>query len=321
MSKVLILGKTPPPIGGITVHVSRLIEGLSERNFNEFEFCDLQKQSYNQIFTAILHYRTIHLHVSNPYIQLVFAIICKTTFKNLLLTYHGNWGRYRYLKNAAVNLSAWLAHIPIVQNEESFEKAKRWNQNTVLISTFITSNHIEPLRKEVSDEILRIKKSCRLLFCTNAWNLTFDNKGKEIYGILDIILKIETTPGAGLIISDPSGNYQPYIKKHCSKVSAGIFFISENHDFRNVLALSDAFIRNTTTDGVSLSVHEAIEAKVVVLASDVVKRPAVCRVYNDVCKLNLEEEFYEGRKRLSGLAEVKSDLNGLETLIELYKRV
>ncbi|WP_138480022.1 glycosyltransferase [Dyadobacter bucti] len=321
MSKILILGKIPPPIGGVTVHVSRLIEWLSERNFNKFEFCDIKKRSAFYIFLKILQCRSIHLHISNPYIQLLFAIFCKITFKKLLLTYHGNWGRYGYSKNIAVNLSACLAYIPIVQNEESLVKAKWWNRNTVLISTFIRSKRIKPLHKELSDKILHIRKACRMLFCTNAWNLTFDKEGKEIYGILDIVLKIANTPGAGLVISDPSGNYQPYVKRHCPGITANIIFISENHDFRNVLALSDAFIRNTTTDGVSLSIHEAIEKNVVVLASDVVRRPAMCRLYTDFSKVNLEEELHEGRQNLNSSAGSGSGPDTLEMLMQLYNRI
>lgn len=321
MSNILILGKVPPPIGGVTVHVSRLIDGLSEQNFKKFEFCDLKKLSSYHILLKIFQYRYIHLHISNPYFQLLLAIFCKMTFKKLLLTYHGNWGRYGYSKNFAVNLSAWLTYIPIVQNEESLIKAKWWNRNTVLISTFIGSRKIKPLRKELSDKLLLIKKSCSMLFCTNAWNLTFDKKGKEIYGILDIILKIENTPGAGLVISDPSGNYQPYAERHYPEITANIIFISENHDFRNLLALSDAFIRNTTTDGVSLSIHEAIQENVVVFASDVVRRPVVCRLYNDFSKVNLEEELHEGKKNLNSSAGSGSGPDTLEKLIQLYKRI
>lgn len=321
MNKILILGKIPPPIGGVTVHVSRLIEGLLERNFNEFELCDLKKQPAYYIFSKILRHRSIHLHISNPYAQLLFAIFCKITFKKLLLTYHGNWGRYGYSKNFAVNLSAWLAYTPIVQNEESLRKAKRWNRNTVLISTFIGSKNIEPLRKELSDKIFEIKQSCSVLFCTNAWNLTFDKKGKEIYGIFDIILKIENTPGAGLIISDPSGNYKPYVKKYRPEIPANILFISENHDFRNILKCCDAFIRNTTTDGVSLSIHEAIQENVVVFASDVVKRPAVCRLYDDFSKVNLQEELQEGRENLYRFAGSGLGPDTSEMLIQLYKRI
>ena len=319
MRKVLIIGKIPPPIGGVTVHVKRLLDGLRENEFRQFSFCDLQNDWLLNIVIKIFRHKVIHLHVSDPFVQLSVALLFRICFKKLILTYHGNWGRYGLLGNWAVNLSAWMAFIPIVQNEESFTRAKFWNKKSSLISTFIPSKHIEALNAGHALELANFRQRFKVVFCTNAWNVTFDKAGDETYGISQIILNLLYVNKAGLIVSDPSGNYKPFIEKIVGSIPAHILFIQGVHDFRNVLQVSEAFIRNTTTDGVSLSIFEAYEQQVVVLASDRVSRPGFCYVYHDIAKVNLFEALDEGRKRL-GSDSNASGSDAVEQLIKLYKQ-
>jgi glycosyltransferase involved in cell wall biosynthesis len=298
MRKILIVGKIPLPIGGITMHVSRLIDALRQRNFEQFIFCDLGRQRPSDIIVNILKYKTIHLHISNPFYQLLLAVFCKLTGKKLLITYHGNWGRYRIPGNWAVSMSAWASFIPIVQNEESFHSARRWNRNVRQISTYIPGSPPIPFSKEIDLRLNRFTENYQTIFCTNAWNVKFDKNECEIYGILSIIRTMQDKSGLALIVSDPSGQYCKFAEDILGKIPDNVCFISESHDFRNVLQFSDAFIRNTTTDGVSLSIYEAMESDVVILASDAVQRPPFCKVFHDASKVNWLNELAAGRKKL-----------------------
>jgi glycosyltransferase involved in cell wall biosynthesis len=319
MGKVLILGRRPPPIGGITVHVSRLVENLECRDFHGFTFCDFGNKTAFGVILEIIKHKVIHLHVSRPWLQVIFAVFCQISGKRLILTYHGNWGRYNPFGNWLVGISAWLSEFAIVQNEESQKQAKRWKKKkTLLISTFLSAPMPAPLQGHIQERLENFIKNWDRVVCTNAWNLTFDKKGKETYGILELIEKVQTTSGIGLVVSDPSGQYNLFVKRTFGIIPSHVLLISEPHDFRNILLQADAFIRNTTTDGVSLSVHEAFELNVPVLASAAVARPAFCKVYNDLKDLDLHEAIGLARKLCKECNVQTMSAEPIKELMQLY---
>lgn len=319
MRKVLIIGRIPPPIGGVTVHVSRLLESLKAHHFDHFDFCDLINDRLADITQKIIRYNVIHLHISNPMFQLVFALVCKISRKTLLMTYHGNWGRYGVWGNGAVNWSARLCSVPIVQNLESLGKALQWNKNARMISTFIPSTFTKPLSALDSQKLSDFRRRFPFVFCTNAWNLVFDRNGAETYGITEIISSIAEVSNAGLIISDPSGKYGPYIRKTFGQTLHNVLIIEGQHDFGNVLRVADAFIRNTSTDGVSLSIHEAYEHRVVVLASNSISRAHFCNVYNKIADIDLITELEKGKARLANEPKI-AESSTTVMLIGLYTK-
>jgi glycosyltransferase involved in cell wall biosynthesis len=281
MNKVLILGRIPPPNGGVTVHVSRLIEALKHKKPESFEFIDFRKRPVKACL-KLLCCKVVHLHSSNPYLQLFLALACRLLLKKTVITFHGNLGRYGFLKNCIADFSVRLASTPIVLNTESLHKARIINKNAICLTAFIPASIPTSLNPQLLENLHKFREKYKILFCTNAWKLTFDKHGNEIYGITGIIRNLEKTTHAGLVISDSSGSYEVYIQKLFGKIPDHVFTISEKHDFRNVLALCDAFIRNTTTDGDSLSIHEAIDRKVIVFASDCVTRPFACRLFSNI---------------------------------------
>lgn len=297
MPEVLILGKIPPPVGGITVHVRRLIGALNKKCIS-FTFCDLRNDTVLTIVRKIMMHNVIHIHFSRPVLQLAFALFCRLTFKKLMITYHGQWGRYRRIGNFAVKLSARLATVPIVQDMRSFQEALSCNRHAKLISTFISSPDIDPLPAWLKQEIISRQAHFKNTFCTNAWNVTFDKYGKETYGISDMVTLFGKHPEYLLLISDPSGAYCQYFAAINIQLPANVMFVNIHHDFRSILSLSDAFIRNTSTDGVSLSIHEARELRVPVLASDAVERPSFCFVFEDLSTLDLQTSLHDARRLL-----------------------
>ena len=320
INKVLILGKMPPPIGGVRIHVRRLIANLSKRKYPFFHFYNLEKESIWKIFLKVPQYKVIHLHTSNAYFQLILAIYCLLIPGKLIITYHGNWGRHGIFKNFAAQLSALFAFYILVLNDESLKKVIKWNKNSLLVSAFIPPHESIPLNSNVLQKILNYQKKYKYLFCTNASNLTFDKNGKEIYGISSLIAKILKTSHTALLVSDPSGTYKKYIESYSGKLPENIFFITGIHDFYSVLKLSDAFIRNTTTDGDSISIHEAILCNIPVFATDCVSRPNECMIFKDISAIDLIEELE--RKKLNYKGETVLQ-NGLETvgkLILLYNQ-
>lgn len=317
MAKLLIIGKMPPPIGGVTEHLRRLAQNLRRTGF-EFDFCDTGKTPVPKIIFAIITHPFIHIHFSNPAMQVAFGIFCRLTFKKLIITYHGCWGRYRSPGNLAVKLSAYLAYVPVVQERASLLHALRYNPRARAISTYIADPFIAPLPEPLQSELVSRRAHYRATFCTNAWNVAFDKNGRETYGISEMIRRFADYPEYQLLISDPSGKYRSYIENRMSHISSNVFFISHLHDFKSILLLSDAFIRNTTADGVSLSVHEARELGIPVLASAAVERPPFCSIFRNFSESDLMVKLEEAQ-RLIALPGAASDTAA--ELMELYREV
>ncbi|WP_439556390.1 glycosyltransferase [Dyadobacter sp.] len=320
MRRLLIIGKVPPPIGGVTMHVKRLVENLEKEDFGSFDFAELQHGRV-RCFFKLCRYKVIHLHISNPSWQFLLALFCRLSFKKLIITYHGSWGRYALWGNIQVSWSARLCCIPIVQNEESLRKALKWNKSARLISTFLPSEYSTPLDKCTSSKLAEFRKQHRVIVCTNAWNLTFDKNQKETYGISDLVTYVSQQPAFGLVVSDPSATYIRYISALQGELPTNVLFISIPHDFRNVLQVADAFIRNTTTDGVSLSIHEALQLNVPVLASAAVERSPYCQVYKDLKNLDLKAEIRKAKELLRGRQIEGEGTPVIKQLISVYSSV
>jgi len=299
------------------MHVQRLTRGLRQQRF-DFDFCDYGKTSIFKIFFKIATHGTIHIHFSNPIVQAALAAFCRLTGKKLIITYHGQWGRYTALGNRAVKLSARLAHVPIVQDRASLLQALRCNPRSREISTYIADPEILPLAAPLRAILTSRRKYYRATFCTNAWNVTFDKSGREIYGVSEMISCFASYPEYQLLVSDPSGNYRSYIQQRIPHISSNIFFINHLHDFKSILLLSEAFIRNTTTDGVSLSVHEARELGIPVMASAAVQRPSFCSVFKDLSKTDLTAKLEEAKRRIT-LPYKAPDV--VVKLVELYREI
>ncbi len=319
-NKILIAGKLPLPIGGVRIHVERLVQQLPDHGFTNYDFFNFEQKPILYFFLEILKYRAVHLHTSNTWLQLLISTYCFILRKVLVITYHGNWGRFSSFRNLSARISAKLASVPILQNEESLATVKKINKNAILISSFIPPVEVKPLTDAQFAEIHSLKKRFRNIFCTNAWDVTFDSQGREIYGIFELIKQMQTFKNAALIISDPSGNYQAYARKSEHISAENVLWLSEPHDFVSVLNYADAFIRNTTTDGMSISIQEALWRQIPVFASDVVSRAPGCHLYRSVTEVNIEKELEKIQDNPVAFNNSPDTACVVEELIQIYGR-
>lgn len=269
-NKLLIIGPIPPPIGGVSIHVSRKILALKKLNFPH-HFINSHEFDFFQFFKISLRAKIIHLHVSNVYIQLFFSIYSYFFSKKLVVTFHGDINRYRYFDKLVVRFVIFLCEVPILLNESSKIYALRTNLNSKLISAFIPpeKNNVSNISELKFTANNRFEK----IFCTNAFRLNYDKNGIEIYQIFTLIDVFSKYPNYLLIISDPSSSYNSEIHRRGNTLPANIILISYPHDFTQVILKSHFLIRFTSTDGDSLSIREALFYNKKVIASDVVDRP------------------------------------------------
>lgn len=285
---ILIIGKLPPPIGGVRVHVHRLIAKLEARGL-AFDFYDLSKKSPLGLLRRLSQYPLVHLHTSSPWLQLILAAVCRLMGTRTIVTYHGNLGRFDRLRNLVTNFSILLTHQPIVLNQESWEKAHVWNKKTLMMKAYIPASAPLVLPQKLDLSVLKYKNGHAYTFCTNASTLSTDKNGREIYGVSDLIDHFSTNPKACLMISDPSGDYERMYRKKYFQLPENVLLISEPHDFEAILHYADAFIRNTTTDGMSISIDEALVAGKTVFATNCVSRQSGCILYSDLKDIDFIE--------------------------------
>lgn len=313
--RVLIVGKCPPPIGGVSVHVQRLLSAL-EASFQEaitLQFFDLKAFTLISYVRAVMSVDVVHIHSSSPYLRLLSVIVCWILRKRSIITIHGSLGRFGGIKDRVDGLAVRFSSFPITLNEKSFGIARLINSASVLSSAFIPAHSTHDLNSATVKVIKRLKEAT-VLYATNAYGLTYDRYGKEIYGIFDLMTVISHLKDVSLIVSDPSASYGRAIEKLGYKMPENVSFISYPHDFNSVLEMADGFIRNTTTDGDSISVHESLYKSKITLCTSCVDRPKGAIVYKGLDELS---ELLKNSRHLERPAYVMPDV--VEQLVRLYQ--
>ncbi len=114
--------------------------------------------------------------------------------------------------------------------------------------------------------------------------------GEDVYGLRAMVELVGTLadqyPQLGLVVYLRSGaekhhrQFQPLLNRiRSSALSERILFYESTGDFYPVFSMADVFLRPTTTDGDANSIREALHFGIPVVASDVIPRPDGCREY------------------------------------------
>ena len=115
-------------VGGVGMHVHRLLERLVKTEVIYFTTSDYKKEGFITQFNKIRKVDVVHLHVSNPYMRLIYVIGTRLFGKKCILTVHGNYGRFNGFKNRVDKMAMKLVDIPILINKESYDKVRVFNR-------------------------------------------------------------------------------------------------------------------------------------------------------------------------------------------------
>lgn len=303
--------------GGVGMHVHRLMKHVIEPCVQNYNICDYKSESIFSQIMKIVSADVIHSHVSNPYARAIQSLFTKLLGKTLLLTIHGDIGRFSGLKNKADSFAVRMADIPILINKESYEKVRIMNKKAIYIPAFLPPvENEEVIPDELVLKILKIKELGNPLFVTNASARAYTEKGVEIYGIEFLIDYFALHHEYNLIVMDPKGDYEAIHKGH---LPSNIHFIVGSYSFCGVISFADAVIRNTCTDGDSFSVKEALWYHKKVLATDAVSRPEGTFLfkYNDGYSLGLAIK----NALMSEVQFPSKDENAIEQYRQLYHKI
>ena len=309
---LLIVGTTikSAGVGGVSIHVERLLDALRLNGY-PFDFCDYKQESVWNVIAQIYKHKVIHIHPSNPVYRLFLVLWSKIFQRKVIFTIHGNIGRFSPIMNWFDRIAIRLCDVPLVINNNSFEKSIKWNRNTRLTSAYIPPAVKGYIPSYVMDRISLERSEGKQIVSTNASVRSFTNDGNEIYGIDFLVEYFRSRKNFFLCVSDPSTQYSQ-VYNSCK--FENILFVTEPHSFYEVMKLSDLMIRATATDGDSLSVREGLELGIKVIATDCVSRPdgVILFRYGDVgsfAKSLFKNPEYQG----------KSQERVVEDLICIYK--
>ena len=315
-NKLLIIGPLPENhgIGGVTIHVQRLLDYL-DKNGVSCSFCDYGKVSCIGLLKRMSRTSTIHIHISNPVFLFLITLCCRLMCKKVIVTLHGNYGRFSSFKNFLVRRTISMSTIPVLVNEKSYIICRKFNKRAVLIPAFIPPQKEEKLNSEILSLLERLHKEGKKIVSTNAYNVSFDKYGNDTYGIDFLVQYFKKSADYAMLVSDPSGNYAKRYEGREMEVDGNVFFIDYPHSFFELLKHVDYFVRNTSTDGDALSVKEALYLGVPTLCTDVVDRPESVRLFKYCDRISFEKALM-----VPAMGNRKIE-NGAEKIVTVYKEL
>lgn len=286
MKRIGLVGSLPPPYGGVTVHVKRLKAYLFA-NKRHVVMISGPKEFYQ-----LLNCDIIHIHLNRPIRRLAAVILSRLLLKKVICTLHRDVNRDMGFNKKMNLLSIFFSDKWVVLNNESYSHYyNKFSNKTILSSSFIPPvNEKNDLKKTTVKDLREATSRFRRIVCTCAHHYR-EHLSQDIYGIFDILKNSYLLPDHLIVISDPSGEYLEKAKVEGRAIPENVFFISYQHNFIPIISMSDVFLRNTNTDGDSLSIHEALYYNKHVLASDCVSRPRGVNLFNgsewvDILKKN-----------------------------------
>jgi glycosyltransferase involved in cell wall biosynthesis len=303
---LLLLGPVPPPFGGISVHLSRLVPlleraGLSVGVLNHFSSTEapcvlgaLKKNPLNYYrLPKRFRHRMLHYHHSRwPHLIAVALGKGKSQARYIVTLHAGDVQKHLPQLVSRVPLVArltrWALHrfdlIVVVEPSIAAAIRERVDEQRVeLVPAFI-----EPGADELGSYDAALETFVRgadTLLVVPAYSIQFRPDGGELYGIdtavdafVGLAAQREDLRMAVFMAREPE---RPRSREHLDRLEQTLERAGLRDRVRVVfgqplapaLRPNATFVRPTRADGDAVSIREAISAGVPVVASDVVARP------------------------------------------------
>jgi len=287
MSNILIIGKIPPPIGGVTTFVLRQIAHIKQQDHN-VELFPLFSWSDIKILINILFHRYDLYQLNSISLPTLMLLTLTCNLKKLEVIDH-NHSRH-FTNNLTTKLKLWL--LSSTKKVCLVDKHLKSNYPNDFVNFAVINPFLPPSKDESSNAFNNIPHAVKefvngkdKIIVVSAWRYIEEN-GTELYGLSQAVnsfLAIENKlGGVGIVICIGDSTYNTdKIKslKLLATSSKNIVFWEECSASWALFANNTLYLRPTSTDGNSISIHEALYFNAKVLASDVVDRPDGCMTY------------------------------------------
>ncbi len=312
----------PPPSGGVSVHLQRLLYKIQSHPSLTLAVFDgkqmklfLNKEAATGFFSLLMYFfqaRIIHIHLSHP-IKLLIALLGKLSGKRVLYTIHNQ----RDLKSFSNRMMIKLSYKTIFVADPGVLPL-----NGMIIPAYLHPPKTSLLPEKLREELQKYSKVIVSLSTLSGKVNTQD----DIYGF-DIILEAISISSFRndtiIVLVDTNGKlgkaYSNRISELEKEKGVRILYYDKEINFPDLLSKSAVFIRATRSDGDAVSVREALYLGIPVIASDCVERPEGCILFKSGEAVDLTKKIPEALHKRSGLHYKQADF--AEVLIELYKGI
>lgn len=294
---VHLIGPYPPPYGGVSTHLSRLRNRLlrdghkctiwSSHHDPDSGFVRLppRRQALHALADqdGILHFHGRHL----------LAGQLASRGANVLFTVHNE--RINLDLNRSQNLKDWwtrhrtraaflqVERLLAVSDRAAGELVKFGfaPERVKVVPAYLPPDSTEQAHPLNLDEVVAFKKRFPTLLTSCAWALK-THLGEDLYGIdlcIALMSKLRLDfPQVGLVLALPGSQGSAELTNLKAQarndgVEDCILFLQHAGAYSPLLAHCDIYLRASNTDGFCITIAEAFEANLPVVASDVVFRP------------------------------------------------
>ena len=288
-SSILEVGPYPPPLGGVSVHISRLVKSLD--NCELFDLSQPGGRKFIKLFLSLMLNKRDLVHVHVITLKILSIVLVAQCFKGYVIVvtdhnsrlFEGKTKIQLFLLKYFLRRTNYIvvvgAHIL-----RSYEQHKiKPKENFLISNSFIPPNLSDKkeILKTYPTEYHDFVQSHSPIINTNAYKLILHN-GIDLYGIdlcIELICKLrENYPNIGLLffLADDKYNieYLNTLKEMISQknLSKNIIFITDQRELWASYLDSDLMVRATCTDGFGVSIAEALHVGCPAIASDVCQR-------------------------------------------------
>lgn len=350
--ELMLVGRLPPPYGGVTVHLDRLRYYLEERRY-PFVFCDLGGSAgpgpgvipcagvllliWNLLSRPC---EMVHCHASNPWLfLLVDTVAGRMMRRKVIHTLHGEGmlllceaGPFplRWLLRRAFKRAARIIAI----NAGCAERAARFAASpeaVELMPAYLPPTPAETTPEKPYSEELEsfFRQHARCFAAQGVFRAPF--RGVPLYRFdllgkaLAKIRERDTEAGLCLLVTqtlNPQEREETFALRRELGLEKHWLILEDFGAAVPVYKRCVAFIRPTMTDGDSLSLRECLDMGVPVVASDAVPRPKGCILFPcgdlDALESSLQAVL-DNYPECQSQARLAKPANCLDSLLTCYR--
>ncbi|NLL02481.1 MAG: glycosyltransferase family 4 protein [Mollicutes bacterium] len=240
----------------------------------EYDDLGLKRRDVLYIYPKLKKYFKVHrpdiIH-SNLGRADIFSSICKNKDSKLITTFHSVRSNYNFFTRLGYTLTDNRVSM---RTAVSNSVKKSWEEKGYLRKDIRTvynpvsiSQNITPIQMQILKEELNISENDILI--TNVGNIR-KQKG-QIYLIKALKILINKYPNIKLLIAGRPGDAYEELVEEINKLELKeyVYLVGFRNDISSILSISDVFVFPSKTEGLGISVLEAMASKVPVVASNI----------------------------------------------------
>lgn len=350
---LIIIGALPPPRGGVTTHIERLIPYLEEEGI-KYVVWDYSKQHKANESVVLLHRQPLKLlasflklkgvNVSHCLIssvsfsRLIFCFLLKLIGIRLTITFVGSPKEMIADSSLKLFYILSLARISshIIAVNRDFHKIfldHGISKNKVsIIPAFIPSRDNDFIKRPVPQDMIDFCKGGKPIILSYGYGPLF-HANEDLYG-LDLVVQLAKKlkvdfPQSRFVVVIPEITNEKYFELLRADIrESGLdgsvcFVIGDHFAFVPFLQYADLFVRATNTDGDALTLREALNQGVPCIASDVCYRPEKTILFRnrDIADLyRVARDTLHNNKSIQDSSKAQK-VNNAKLFINVFKQI